>query len=140
MGQYYRMINLDKKEVFFIGALNGAKLGEICDNNSMGLVGLLLRQSTKFGGGDYTLDKKDIFDYNKNALVGRWAGDRVTLIGDYDNSKIYDESNRYKDITRHLIKFWNKTTIEEEQYEENEFGWLKKSPIMARPDMVIQGS
>lgn len=136
MGQYYRLFNLDKKQIFAIGALNGAKLGEICDNNSMGLVGLLLRQSTEFGGGDYNFDNKDIYEYNKKALVGSWAGDRIALIGDYDESEIYDDAHKFKDITDDLIALWNRIAPEEERYRFD-YVWKKNSKVRMRPDFVF---
>lgn len=40
-------------------------------------------------------------------IVGRWAGDEVYLIGDYDTSNLYDEAYGYRNISRELVDEWN---------------------------------
>ena len=68
MGQYWTLINLDKKEKITSFALgSGTKLVEMAWNTgpSASLVVLLA-----VNGGD-------------DLAIGRWAGDRIVLIGDY---------------------------------------------------------
>jgi hypothetical protein len=43
-----------------------------------------------------------------DSVVGRWAGDRVVLVGDYDESKIWDELPTFHNITKELVETWNK--------------------------------
>ncbi len=71
---------------------------------------LLLRKSDEGGGGDF-------FGYHKgygegspvpaDAIAGRWAGDRIVMIGDYDSSKLWGETPRYRNIARELAETWN---------------------------------
>ena len=101
MGQYFVFVNLDKKEVINAWDLgSGAKFWEI-SNNLKGLWCFLLRKSNEGGGGD--------IDFTSYKHIGRWAGDRVVLIGDYDKSKLYDKaSDTYKDITEEIKKEYKK--------------------------------
>jgi hypothetical protein len=93
MGQYFYIVNLDKKEYLHPHKMgSGLKLWEICASNLPRVLPLLLRQSSEGGGGDYHGENTDI--------VGRWAGDRITVVGDYDESKLYNEAKEsYKEIS-----------------------------------------
>lgn len=76
MGQYFYVVNLDKRE--YIKPHNfgqGAKLGEfIGDSNGvMAALGMLLTSGEGYGDRD-------------DRIVGRWAGDRITIVGDYSSS------------------------------------------------------
>jgi hypothetical protein len=42
-----------------------------------------------------------------NPIAGRWAGDRVCLIGDYDSSKLWEELPGFHNITKDLVETWN---------------------------------
>jgi hypothetical protein len=94
MGQYFQAVNLDKKEYVCPWCLSGgAKLWEWAANPQGAIFTLLLRKSDEGGGGDY-------FGYHRgydegspvpqHEIAGRWAGDRVALVGDYDSSKLWD--------------------------------------------------
>lgn len=105
MGQYWIAVNLDKKEKIRPHAMgDGAKLGEFLEGNmAAGLVLLCAAQRERRGGGDLN----DETDAAKQA-IGRWAGDRVALLGDYaedsdlpgvpEASKVYS-SEEYADIS-----------------------------------------
>lgn len=76
MGQYFTAVSLDSRE--FIDAHsfgNPVKLVEMANNLAGVGVALmiLLACSSGRGGGDFP----------DNPVVGRWAGDRIALIGDY---------------------------------------------------------
>lgn len=96
MGQYHKLVNLDKKEVVFPRSLGlglkqwehtGFEGGTLAD-----AMYLLVMTSPARGGGDWTWTE----------MSGRWAGDRVVILGDYtgDNDlpgvaeadKLYSES------------------------------------------------
>ena len=62
----------------------GLKLYEIVASKGVGIIAYLLRKSDEGGGGDIEGEKEC-----PNA--GRWAGDRIVIIGDYDSSKLYNE-------------------------------------------------
>ena len=90
MGQYFKLVNLDKKEVVDPWKVGGAaKFWEWLANPHGRVILWLLRQSTEGGGGDIT-------DRDEYTTLGRWAGDRVTLVGDYDASRLW-ESARTED-------------------------------------------
>ena len=88
MGQYFKIINEDKKEVINAWDLGGvAKFWEWLYNRQARVFVWLLRKSDGDGGGDIPLDERDQY-----TTLGRWAGDRITLIGDYDSSKLWNTS------------------------------------------------
>lgn len=98
MGQYHYVCNLDKKEFLHPHVLgDGLKLMEFGSSGQGTMLGLaiLLAASNGRGGGDFHVqndpygDGRDVgdmtgrdFDLVK-AIVGRWAGDRIAIIGDY---------------------------------------------------------
>jgi hypothetical protein len=80
MGQYHLLVNSEKKEYVNPRDLGyGAKQLEHCGFiGDLPLVQYLLTTSSKGRGfGDFRLT-----DYN-SAFLGRWAGDRVFILGDY---------------------------------------------------------
>jgi hypothetical protein len=86
MGQYYRIVNLDKKELlnpYTFG--DGAKLLEFGSSGTGMMCGLaiLLADGNNRGGGDLR---------SENEIIGSWAGDRVVVAGDYaDDGKFLGE-------------------------------------------------
>ena len=113
MGQYFKAINLDKREVVCPWCMGGgAKLWEWAANTQGAIFSLLLRKSDEGGGGDF-------YGYHKGCaeggpipcpvspIAGRWAGDRVCLIGDYDSSKLWEELPAYRNITQEVVDEWN---------------------------------
>lgn len=80
MGQYWKPVNLDKREFLNphdLGA--GLKLWEQLANPGVGqaLVVLLAVMPGPRGGGDFEPGN------DPDGMIGRWAGDRVVLVGDY---------------------------------------------------------
>jgi hypothetical protein len=77
MGQYHRVYNLDKKEMVSGRGLEGGgvKLLEQVGflKSTADAVFLLISNSNGRGGGDA----------DEHPMVGRWAGDRIVLQGDY---------------------------------------------------------
>lgn len=133
MGQYFRAVNTTKKEVVCPWCLGGiAKLWEWAANPWGAVFTLLLRRSDGSGGGDYygygtqkieldpaapekafhaiakgvAMEGKPI-EPEPDSVVGRWAGDEVYLVGDYDSSRLYQESYGYRNISRELAETWN---------------------------------
>ena len=111
MGQYFRPVNTDKKEFVCPWCIKGgAKLWEWAANKQGSIFTLLLRKSDGSGGGDF-------FGYHKgygegspvheHGIVGRWAGDRVMLVGDYDTSEIYQAADGYRNVSEELVEAWN---------------------------------
>jgi len=83
MGQYYLLVNLTNGEYAHphdVG--DGAKLMEIAYSGSglMAALAVLLASGNGRGNGDLNTD---------HPLVGRWAGHRIVLAGDYDDPGLY---------------------------------------------------
>jgi hypothetical protein len=95
MGQYHLLVNSDKKEFVNPRMLDmGMKQIEHC-----GFLGdlpliqyLLTTASPGRGGGDFKLE-------DNREFIGRWAGDRVFILGDYT------EENDVPKV-RAAHKFW----------------------------------
>jgi len=113
MGQYFKAVNLDKQEYICPWCLGGgAKLWEWAANNQGSIFTLLLRKSDEGGGGDF-------YGYHKGCgeggaircplsrIAGRWAGDRVALVGDYDSSRLYELSDCFRNISKDVAEEWN---------------------------------
>jgi hypothetical protein len=44
----------------------------------------------------------------ENRLAGSWAGDRIALVGDYDESKLFDAAERkFRNISQELVEEFN---------------------------------
>lgn len=101
MGQYHVLVNYDKKEIvepygLGLGAKQVEQLGAF-NGTIADAMYLLVMTSPNAGGGDLPL----------TSVSGRWAGDRVMIVGDYTEdsnvpsipnaSKLY--SAQYTDIT-----------------------------------------
>jgi len=134
MGQYFRAVNETKNEVVCPWCIGGgAKFWEWAANSYGAIFTLLLRRSSGSGGGDYygygpqmiSLDQTDpnslMHAISKgvamegkpirevpNSVVGRWAGDEVYLVGDYDESELYGQSFGYRNISKELVETWNR--------------------------------
>lgn len=107
MGQYYKLVNKDKREAvvsYDIGS--SAKFFEWLYNNQARVLVWLLRQSSEGGGGDLP-------DPDRYETLGRWAGDRITLIGDYDESGLYQEAEGYENVSRALLEEYNRAVEED---------------------------
>jgi hypothetical protein len=113
MGQYFKAVNIDKREVVCPWCIGGgAKLWEWSANTQGSIFTLLLRKSDEGGGGDFygyhkECDEGGPITCRPEPMVGRWAGDRVALVGDYDPSNLYTEAAGYRNISRELVAVWN---------------------------------
>jgi len=100
MGQYFKIINLDKLEYI----QDSMKFWElIASEADTKMLGLLLRQSNEGGGGDYHFGTYEIDEAKEEDWIGRWAGDRIAIIGDYDKSGLYQQDMH--DITQIIKQF-----------------------------------
>ncbi len=137
MGQYFKAVNLDRKEYVCPWCIEGgAKLWEWAANPQGAIFTLLLRKSSGSGGGDYygyrtrevtlgegrgsspegllesigatvALEGQPIPAQTPDSIVGRWAGDRLVLVGDYDDSELWSELPAYHNISEHIVRDWN---------------------------------
>jgi hypothetical protein len=114
MGQYFKAVNTDKKEFVCPWCIGGgAKLWEWAANPQGAIFTILLRKSDEGGGGDYYGYAKGCSEGGPIAcdvspVVGRWAGDRVVLIGDYDSSNLWNELDAYRNMSAELVDEWNR--------------------------------
>ena len=94
MGQYWIPVNLDKREFIDPHRLGtGMKLWEQLANHpgtGAALVVLLATERERRGGGDldieenwHGLDMPEDYPEIARRTIGRWAGDRIAIIGDY---------------------------------------------------------
>ncbi len=95
MGQYYKIVNLDKKEFLHPHSFgDGLKLLEFGASGGGTMMGLaiLLSDGNGRGGGDLDSEKP---------LVGSWAGDRIVITGDYaDENHFTSKNDKGKDGKR----------------------------------------
>ncbi len=106
MGQYHVLYNTDKKEYVHAHRIdNGLKLLEQVgfEKSTATALFLLVANSNGRGGGDA----------NEHELIGRWAGDRIVVQGDYaeegDQAYITDaERETYTDISAQVLDLLNK--------------------------------
>lgn len=107
MGQYYKIVDLDKRQYLHPHMFgDGLKLLEFGDSSSGAMLGLavLLASGNGLGGGDLHSDAP---------IVGSWAGDRIVIAGDYGDKGLYvddPEKNlydvaeeEYEDVSEEVI-------------------------------------
>lgn len=130
MGQYHLIVNTDKKQLLTPTRLgDGLKLLEFGDGGAtLTALAILLAQDNGRGLGDLHVAMPDTplehwekDEYNLKRvrtphahLVGSWAGDRITIAGDYgdnlpdrDENLYYVAQSEYEDISapmRELVK------------------------------------
>jgi len=89
MGQYYKIVNIKKKQYIKPDTFgDGSKLMEFSMSASGVLAGLaiLLADGNGRGGGDL---------HSENDIVGSWAGDNIVVAGDYaDAGKFVKEAGQ----------------------------------------------
>lgn len=132
MGQYWMIVNLNKQEYIHPHKLGaGMKLCEQLaakPGTGAALIILCAAMPEQRGGGDFDLDKnwhgpERVFPEHNitpglmpkeyaaiaKRTIGRWAGDRIALIGDYAKdsdlpgpppaSQIYENINEWTDVS-----------------------------------------
>lgn len=120
MGQYHKLVNLDKQEQvspYAIGLLGKQYEHTGSPGGLSDALYLLTMISPASGGGDFPLTE----------VSGRWAGDRVVVVGDYtqenavpgyagDTSTLYSDSEDWLDISDKVREAFSQ--IFEIAYEE----------------------
>ena len=105
MGQYWRIVNLDKKE--YLSPYDFGNLGKLMEFSvtrcgiTTALVLLLADPVTNGrGGGDFHSDNIG------GCIIGSWAGDRIKIVGDYGDDGIYDETDGelWENISRKILE------------------------------------
>jgi hypothetical protein len=133
MGQYHKLVNLDRKEQvqpYNLG-LGAKQYEQTGDNGSISdALYLLVMTSPARGGGDW-----ESFE----GLSGRWAGDRVVVLGDYTEdedlpgyenaSTLYSQSYDWLDLSDEVAIALGKVFGFEIDTEEN--GWRTRKQLEA---------
>ena len=131
MGQYYKIVNLDKKEYLWPHDCDdGAKLTEFGNGPTMLCLAALLADGNNRGSGDIPSD---------NPIIGSWAGDRIVIAGDYadpgkfiapedaeQTCNLYSMADTYKNISA--------TTV---QALKDAGEWPADPARSLRPDMFL---
>ena len=117
MGQYFLVVNTTKKEY-----LHPHRFGE----------GLKFMEFTLDGFGvmhglaHLLAQSSDGVHMDNPEITGRWIGDHVVIVGDYDDSGIFDaayESNEYNDISQAVIQHIGRDSyVQSELCERHAFG------------------
>lgn len=135
MGQYFLVVNKDKKEYLMPHDFgSGLKFLEFTMDSCGVLTGLahLLGQSSDpsgMGGAD-------------SEITGRWIGDHVVIIGDYDESELYNTAyDTYENISDKVICHMAKDEYVCEQMSHS-MRWTGGGNVPVytptlRPDVVI---
>lgn len=100
MGQYFYIVNTTKEEYLHPHKFgSGLKFLEFTSDPCSAMTALahLLAQSS------------DVPGWQGNEITGRWIGDNIVIVGDYDNSGLFDTaSDDYTDISNALIQHMGK--------------------------------
>jgi hypothetical protein len=123
MGQYFIVVNEDKREWIHPHRFgDGMKFWEFCGSSYGLLAGLavLLRKSSEGGGGDWAGYSAPPGAFSRHPVVGSWAGDRVSIVGDYDKGTLYaDAMDSYRDVSFDVIKALATDHYARERVKEN---------------------
>ena len=105
MGQYYRIVNIDKKEFLHPHKFgDGLKIWEFGFADYGTMAGLTFLLASGHGSG--------INETESSELIGSWAGDRIVILGDYSeefpevSEEMYsdEKEDTYKDISNQIIE------------------------------------
>jgi len=133
MGQYYKIVNIKKKQYITPHTFgDGAKLMEFSMSASGVLAGLaiLLADGNGRGGGDL---------HSENDIVGSWAGDNIVIAGDYaDTGKFVKEpeqnlyevaSSEGEDISVKVLDALFDDQYFFSEFRKNRAGWVSNSEV-----------
>jgi len=99
MGQHFYAVNLDRQEYLRPHAFgDGAKFMEFTSGGYGMMMGLALLMSEGLDNGSGGLEAE-------HPMFGCWAGDRITIVGDYANSGLYQKAaEEYEDISVSVMR------------------------------------
>ena len=133
MGQYYKIVNIKKKQYITPHTFgDGSKLMEFSMSANGVLAGLaiLLADGNGRGGGDL---------HSENDIVGSWAGDNIVVAGDYaDAGKFVKEpdqtlyevaSSEGEDISIKVLDALCDDRYFFEEFRKGGAGWTSNSEV-----------
>ena len=90
MSQYYKVVNLDKKQFFSPSIFNdGVKLGAVMNGIHPYVVGRLLLTEFEFPVEEFH--------------IGYWSGDKIAIIGDESANEFNDQQKEFQNIGAELL-------------------------------------
>jgi hypothetical protein len=111
VGQYFYLINFEKKEFVHPHTIGcGLKLSEQAGSlpgTGTAMVILMAAMPEARGGGDFDKTHCEIC----RRIIGRWAGNRVALIGDYAHPDDLMTSGQHKGLTVHGLSAFDALAI-----------------------------
>ena len=133
MGQYYKIVNIKKKQYITPHTFgDGSKLMEFSMSANGVLAGLaiLLADGNGRGGGDL---------HSENDIVGSWAGDNIVVAGDYaDAGKFVKEPDQTlyevagsegEDISLKVLDALFDDSYYFSEFRKNRAGWTSNSEV-----------
>jgi len=134
MGQYYLVVNVDKRQFLHPHCFSdGLKLMEFGASGCGTMAGLaiLLADGNGRGGGDCRV-KADPYK-----LIGSWAGDRIVVTGDYaDNGKLYHtapDDDQPKDESGNPLNLYSYARVRSATSPSRcESCWFRTAPCRVR--------
>ena len=133
MGQYYKIVNIKKKQYITPHTFgDGSKLMEFSMSANGVLAGLaiLLADGNGRGGGDL---------HSENDIVGSWVGDNIVVAGDYaDAGKFVKEpdqtlyevaSNEGEDISLKVLDALFDDSYYFSEFRKNRAGWTSNNEV-----------
>ena len=101
MDQFFKAVNISKREFVCAWCLSeGARFFSWATSPHGAIFALLLRESDM----DWEFNNYD----DPFKIAGRWAGDRVVLIGNYDSKRLWYEAKNYLNISWDVADVWNR--------------------------------
>jgi len=124
MGQYFLIVNTTKKEYLYPHNFgSGLKFMEFTGDALGPLTGLahLLGQSSDSSGMGADPD-----------ITGRWIGDHVVIVGDYDDSKLYKTADdTYENISDKVINHMAKNQyVRDEMMTKMRWDGTNQTPVV----------
>ena len=133
MGQYYKIVNIKKKQYITPHTFgDGSKLMEFSMSANGVLAGLaiLLADGNGRGGGDL---------HSENDIVGSWAGDNIVVAGDYGEAGKFvkePEQNLYEvassegeDISIKVLNALFDDSYYFSEFRKNRAGWTTNNEV-----------
>ena len=133
MGQYYKIVNIKKKQYITPHTFgDGSKLMEFSMSANGVLAGLaiLLADGNGRGGGDL---------HSENDMVGSWAGDNIVVAGDYaDAGKFVKEPDQTlyevagsegEDISLKVLDALFDDSYYFSEFRKNRAGWTSNNEV-----------
>ena len=133
MGQYYKIVNIKKKQYISPHTFgDGSKLMEFSMSANGVLAGLaiLLADGNGRGGGDL---------HSENDIVGSWAGDNIVIAGDYaDDGKFVKDADKNlyhiasiegEDISIKVLEALFDDSYYFSEFRKNRAGWTSNNEV-----------